>query len=124
MDESERPSKVIFVVITDGLENASREYTRDQINTLIARQRDQWKWGFVFLGANMDAVAEAGNLGILRDSSISYRQSGRGTQSVYAAMSAGVTAVRSGAMASVSFTSAQRSSSMTDDENEQPGVSN
>jgi Mg-chelatase subunit ChlD len=64
MDENDRPGLVIFVVMTDGQENSSHEFTKDQIKQMITHQQDKYGWHFTFLGANQDAFAEAGALGI------------------------------------------------------------
>jgi hypothetical protein len=64
MDEKDRPGLVIFVINTDGLENSSQEFTRDQIKEMIEHQQSQYNWHFTFLGANQDAFAEARHLGI------------------------------------------------------------
>ncbi len=57
----ERPSKVIVVTLTDGLENASKQYNLDKIGEMIREQRDKYNWDFVFLGANQDAIADGGS---------------------------------------------------------------
>ena len=64
MDETQRPGLVCLVIVTDGEENSSREYTKAQIKDMIQHQQDVYKWQFTFLGANQDAFAEAGDLGI------------------------------------------------------------
>jgi hypothetical protein len=64
MDEKDRPGLVIFVVMTDGHENSSKEFTKAQIKEMIERQQRDFSWHFTFLGANQDAFAEAGELGI------------------------------------------------------------
>jgi hypothetical protein len=64
MREKDRPDKVIFVIITDGFENASREYGRTKIFDMITHQRDKYNWDFVFLAANQDAIATAAAMGI------------------------------------------------------------
>jgi len=64
MDEKDRPGKVIVVIMTDGQENASREYKREQIRKIIEEQTNAYNWSFLFLGANIDAFAEAGGLGV------------------------------------------------------------
>lgn len=61
--EDKRPDKVVFVVITDGQENASKEYTKSRIKEMIEHQTGVYKWNFVYLGANQDAFAEAGSVG-------------------------------------------------------------
>ena len=62
-----RADKVIFIITTDGMENASREYTYDKVKKLIERQKSQYGWEFIFLGANIDSVEFAGHLGIARN---------------------------------------------------------
>ena len=64
MDEDDRPGLVVFVVMTDGQENSSKEFTRAQLKKMIERQQDEFNWHFTFLGANQDAFAEAGGMGI------------------------------------------------------------
>lgn len=71
-DEADRPGTVLVAIATDGHENSSREWTRLGVKNLITTQRDKWNWDFVFLGANMDAVAEAAQFGIAAGSSITY----------------------------------------------------
>lgn len=70
--EKNRPGKVLIVVVTDGQENSSHEWTRKAVKDLITQQRSIYQWDFVFLGANMDAVAEADSFGISRGSAMSF----------------------------------------------------
>jgi hypothetical protein len=72
-DEAARPATVIIVIVTDGLENSSREWTRAQVRELVTRQRDVYRWDFVFLGANFDAIQEAASMGIAGSSSLTYQ---------------------------------------------------
>ena len=83
LPESERAEKVIFVITTDGLENASREYSRDQVKRMIEYERDCYGWEFLFLGANMDVVAEAGSFGIQADRSVTFANDSQGIQTNY-----------------------------------------
>lgn len=85
--EEERPSKVIFVITTDGYENASRVYSKTKVKKMIEHQQSKYSWVFMFLGANMDAVGEAASLGINTDFSRTYTANEYGTKSVYTAMS-------------------------------------
>jgi len=62
--EDQRPERVLFVILTDGAENASREFTKASINQMVTHQRTKYKWEFVYIGANQDSFAEAGQLGI------------------------------------------------------------
>lgn len=64
MPEADRPGLVVFVIITDGQENSSREFTKTKVQEMISHQQDVYKWQFIYLGANQDAFAEAGDLGI------------------------------------------------------------
>jgi hypothetical protein len=72
LPEVERPGHVIVVVMTDGLENSSVEWTAEAVNAVITRQEGQYAWDFVFLGANMDAVTVGQQLGFASDKSLTY----------------------------------------------------
>lgn len=87
MPEEERPSKVIFLIITDGEENSSREYKLDQIKSMITRQREVYSWEFVFMGANIDAISAGTSLGISATNSLNYSASSIGTKSLYSNVS-------------------------------------
>ena len=88
--------KVLFIIITDGQENASRHYTADMIKERIEHQRQKYGWEFIFFGANMDAIVEAGKIGIAADRAQNYSADTYGTQSAYTAMSAMSSAFRTG----------------------------
>ena len=94
--EEFRAEKVLFIIITDGHENASRHYTADMIRKRIEHQRQKYGWEFLFFGANMDAIVEAGKIGIAADRAQNYQADAFGTQSAYTAMSAMSTAFRTG----------------------------
>jgi uncharacterized protein YegL len=79
--EDERPGKVLVLVITDGHENASREYSTESIKKLVTRQQDEWNWEFVFLGANIDSFAAARDYGIHDGSTLNYAATGAGVAS-------------------------------------------
>jgi hypothetical protein len=64
LPENERPGLVVFVIVTDGQENSSREYTKARVKEMIEHQQNVYKWQFTYLGANQDAFAEAGGMGI------------------------------------------------------------
>lgn len=87
MPEEERPSKVIFLVITDGMENASRRYSAAQIKEKVEHQKNSYSWEFVFMGANIDAFAEGGNIGVASANSVGYTASAAGTRGLYANVS-------------------------------------
>lgn len=64
MAETERPDKVVFVIMTDGLNNASTRYTREKMNEMISRQRNEWNWKFIFLASGQDAMQTGQAYGI------------------------------------------------------------
>lgn len=108
MPENERPDKVVFVVITDGMENASREYSKSKIKEMITHQESKYNWQFVFMGANMDAVSEGASLGVKAMSSFTYNQTAKGMANAYGALSDNLVRYRTGQALSVNFTEAQR----------------
>jgi hypothetical protein len=114
LPESERPSKVIVVTLTDGLENASKQYNLDKIGEMIREQRDKYNWDFVFLGANQDAIATAAAMSIPLPSAMSYSTSKAGVAATMAAVSHYVGAARSGR--SAAFSAEDRESAMEKDE--------
>lgn len=93
--EDEKPEKVIFVIITDGEENRSREFTRDQIMEMINRHREEMKWEFIFIGANQDAIQAGGSMGFRAGNSYTYDASVQGTQVMYQGLTRGMTSYRS-----------------------------
>ena len=76
--EIDRPEKVLFIILTDGEENSSREYTRKQVINMIKKQEEYCKWKFVYLGANQDAIQEGNKIGLKRGSTITIGGSGDG----------------------------------------------
>lgn len=94
--EESRAGKVLFIIITDGQENASRHYTADMVRERIEHQKQKYGWEFIFFGANMDAIAEAAKIGIHADRARNYTADSHGTQSAYLSMSAMSSAFRSG----------------------------
>jgi len=89
-----RAEKVMFVIITDGEENSSREYSSDKVKEQIERQKTKYGWEFVFLGANIDAVETAGKFGIGADRAIDYLADSEGTELNFKVMSAAVATFR------------------------------
>ena len=92
--EEDRPEKTLFVITTDGLENASRRYTYDKVKSMIARQRERYGWEFLFLGANIDAAREAARFGIRADCAADYHADSMGTEAVYESVCEAVCQVR------------------------------
>lgn len=87
LPEHLRPSKVIVVTLTDGMENASHKFTERDVAKLVQEQRDKYAWDFVYLGANQDAVRVAAGMNIPRGSTMTYNASAAGTRNTMRAMS-------------------------------------
>ena len=92
--EEDRPAKTLFVITTDGLENASIHYSFKDVKRLIKRQQEKYNWEFIFLGANIDAIEVADNLGISKDRAANYNCDELGTALNYQVLEAAVTRVR------------------------------
>ena len=87
------PQTTLFVVITDGLENASRSWTRHAVRRLLDQKQEEG-WEFIFIGANIDAVEAASDIGIRADRAVNYRADSRGTAAVYRSVSCAVDEAR------------------------------
>lgn len=83
LDKEEYPGKVIFVITTDGLENASTEFTYDKIRQMISKQEEIYNWQFIFMGANLDVAKESHKLGIHPSMSFSFQSTSPGTKQMY-----------------------------------------
>lgn len=94
LPDTEKAAKVIFVIITDGLENASREYSRARVKSMIEHEKEKYGWEFIFLGANMDAVKEAGSLGIAANRSVTFENDSQGIEINYRAVGEAVCRMR------------------------------
>ena len=90
------PGHTIFVVTTDGMENASHKYTSDQVKKMIIHEQEKYGWEFIFLAANIDAVETAERYGIRSERAVNYRDDPMGTTRVYESINCAVRAVRSG----------------------------
>ena len=93
--EEDRPEKTLFVITTDGMENASRRYTYEKLKAMIERQKERYGWEFLFLGANIDAAREAARFGISEDRAANYNADSEGTSVIYEAVSETVCNFRS-----------------------------
>jgi len=109
--EEDVPEKTIFLITTDGMENASQQYSSEQVKKMIKRQEERYGWEFVFVAANIDAVHTAETIGIRRERAANYRQDAEGTEMLFCAMSEAVTSYRKGKKVSDSW------SKNLDDEN-------
>ena len=81
------PEHTMFIITTDGMENASRRYTSEKVKQMIERQKEKYGWEFVFIGANIDAVETAESFGIDKDRAVNYCADEIGTQKLYGAVS-------------------------------------
>ena len=93
--EEDRPEKTLFIITTDGMENASRKYTAAKVKSMIERQKEKYGWEFLFLGANIDAVREAACYGIDAEHAVNYHCDAAGTALNYAVLDEAVRTVRS-----------------------------
>lgn len=92
--EEDRPEKILFIITTDGMENASRRYSAGEVRKMIRRQQEKYGWEFLFLGANIDAVETARGFGIGEDRAVNYHSDGEGTALNYEVLSEAVSSVR------------------------------
>lgn len=102
--EAKRPGKVILVIITDGFENSSTEYTGSRIREMLKHQQDRYKWEVIYLGANQDAMAMGQQMGFMRSKSMTYAANAAGTQAAFGSVAANTTSFRSGAKADMTYT--------------------
>ena len=93
--EEDVPEHTIFVITTDGMENASHRYSSDEVKRMVSRQKEKHGWEFLFLGANIDAVETAARFGISEDRAVRYHNDARGQQLNYESVSEAVRCVRS-----------------------------
>ena len=111
--EEFRPSKVVFVVQTDGHENASHDYAASKIKSMIEHQTQKYSWQFVFMGANQDAVLSGSYLGFAPSLSLTYTHNAAGTSSSYGSASVNIGSYRIGASNSVkAFSDDQRNAAV------------
>ena len=92
--EEDRPEKTLFVITTDGMENASRQYTYERLKAMTERQKEKYGWEFLFLGANIDAAKEAARFGIDAERAANYHADHMGTGLVYETVSEAICQVR------------------------------
>ena len=88
------PEKTLFVITTDGMENASRRYDSDTVKTMIEHEKQKYGWEFLFIGANIDAVHTAACFGIGSDRAVNYKADAQGTHVLFKSVTAAVSAVR------------------------------
>ena len=88
------PEHTMFVITTDGMENASRRYSSDEVKKMIERQKKKYGWEFLFIGANIDAVETAAQFGIEKERAVNYHADQQGTQVLYETVAQAVSNVR------------------------------
>lgn len=88
------PAHTMFIITTDGQENASYKYSSDTVKKMIERQKEKYGWEFLFIGANIDAVETAASFGIARNRAVNYHADSEGTQVLYETISAPISAMR------------------------------
>jgi hypothetical protein len=109
LPENQRPGSVTMVVLTDGHENASKEWTKESVQKLISQQEQEYGWDFVFLGANMDAVDVGQQIGFAPDRAMTYAASDAGVSGAFGSMSNWMDRKRTSPKHSqISFTGAER----------------
>ena len=114
--EADKPGTVIVVVVTDGYENASREWSSDTVKALIKQQEDEWNWEFTFLGANIDAVAVGQQFGFNVGNSMTYDTAYAG--STMTSLSTNVTRTRKTGE-SIAYAAAERAAAMGEEDSEE-----
>lgn len=92
--EEDRPEKTLFIITTDGMENASERYTYEKVKRMVERQKEKYGWEFLFLGANIDAVAVADRFGIAANRAVKYHCDKKGTEINYRVLNEAVRRVR------------------------------
>lgn len=93
----DRPEKTLFIITTDGMENASKQYGYEKVKRMIERQKERYGWEFLFLGANMDAISVAGRFGIAPERAVRFHSDEKGTEINYRVLSETIAKVRCGA---------------------------
>lgn len=120
MPETERPEQIVFLVITDGLENSSREFQRKDIKDMIKQRQEQQGWQFVFLSADLSAIEEAEGSGFRYDSSMSFDKSGKGVRSAFSSSSKGMKAYREKLSERMAFTDDDRAAQDSEKSRKKP----
>ena len=101
--EEDRPGKTVFVITTDGMENASRRYTAEKVRQMVEHEQKEYGWEFLFLGANMDAISAARSFGIRSDRAVRYKGDSEGTSLNYRVVGKAISSVRADAPFSASW---------------------
>lgn len=116
MPEHERPATVMIVVISDGYENASREFNQERLRSMVTHQQDRYGWNFVFIGTNQDSVLTAGSYGINAGNAMNYSSNAGGTEAMYKSLSRATHEVRTSGSAGRNMNIATAAVRLSDDE--------
>lgn len=108
LSEDERPEKVVVVIYTDGMENASVKFSRKDIGEKIKHQTEVYNWVFTFLGANFDVLAESQSLGIQSAAALNYSQDANGISKGFSVLSENLRSYRTGLSANISYSDEDR----------------
>ncbi len=92
--EEDRPEKTFMIITTDGMENASHQYSYDKVKDMVEKAKEKDGWEFLFLGANIDAIEVAGRFGITKERALNYECDSKGTKLNYSVLANAVSAVR------------------------------
>lgn len=103
LPEDDRPDKVVVVIMTDGHENSSKEFTHEKVRELVEHQQDTYDWQFIFTGAGIDAFAAGASIGVLTSHAMSHTHDGAGVAQAYGAVSRSVGSYRKGEQDDASF---------------------
>ncbi len=116
LDKANRPDNVMFVIMTDGQENSSREFTKQDVNDKITHQTEKYEWDFIFLAANQDAIATGASFGIDKGKSMTFSASASGMGNSMASVNLYYSSVRSGDVgaSAANFSEEDRTSAMED----------
>ena len=95
LEDKNAPDKIAFVIITDGMDNASIEYTKDMVKNLVEDKQNNENWQFVFLSADLDSIVDVGNMGFCGQSVMAYDANAKGVHSMYASVSSSIASFRS-----------------------------
>ena len=120
MDEHDRPARVIMAIITDGRENASREFRKDEVKRMIEEKREREGWEFIFLGADLDGVRDARRIGITRDAVLAYDKDAAGTVAAWKSVSKNVADYRAARKHDAAFTEEDRAKQKIERERRAP----
>lgn len=106
--KQDRPSNIVFVVITDGQENSSQEFKKDQIVKMMKERTEKDGWQFVFLSADVDAIADARAMGMRADATLQFEKSAKGTAMAWSMLSASTADLRAKKVKKIGFKGSDR----------------